>query len=443
MSGIAIFVGAMIAVVMFIIIAGFGLLLYCRGKVVRVLADAVSYFVMKSDRALRLSFHPELIITLTPKIEKVLDALVFSKPEIRGIKCKCGEVVIPKKIGEHSVGDSLSCKCGVNFPYRHPTEIIQEAVKNDGISEEVFKWWLNVKTDRSKFQIWCYRFTRPWKYFGIKGRTVYCYCLYPLEEMMKKIGRREYIIGKFLPKPIDVYAPNMEEWTDDQLKKLQKNELSAKVLESINKSYSFFGKEPYLATMFFPTLTVTQESEFSDRIEGMGNWLKTLFLKMADIRKLAEFDTYKQIADNAIEERRIMAEKLHNLGDVVDRETDAYQALELAFKESKIPFKISTTLESLPSYRPQKEKGSVIFQKVTAKVKNALNPVEVMAWILLVLGAPFSIIAFVGGIFSSVNWAFFLIATMMLILGVVMMYWRYRNEPMKPKSKEEVKSTDE
>ncbi|GAG14569.1 unnamed protein product, partial [marine sediment metagenome] len=256
--------------------------------------------------------------------------------------------------------------------------------------------------------------------------------------MQKKIGRNEYILGKFLSKPIFVSAPSMEEWTDLQLKKFQKNELSSKMLESISKSYSFWGEEPYLATMFFPTLTITQETEFSDRIKGMGHWLQIITLGMKDAAKRAEFDTYKRIADNVIEERRIMEEKLHRLGDVVGRETSAYQELELSFKESKIPFKLSNTIESLPSYRPPQKSTSTVFS-VAAKVKEKarLNPIEVLAWIMIVLGVPLSVIGMVGVAFYTAPFGLALIGSMILLVGVLLMWWLHKNDPKSKLPKKE------
>jgi len=399
------FVGV-IAVIVFIVLVGiFSLALYSKGEVVRFWGRKVSYFTrMKNHRSLRVKIHRELIQTLTPNIEKILDELIFSDAK--------------KKL------------------------------KNDDVPKKLFEWWKKVKANRSKFQIWCYRFNRSWRYGGIRGRLVYCYCLFSMEEMAKKLGLHMFVQGQFLSKPLYVHAPTLEEYISKQLQRpeMQKKRQNPKTLKNLTKSYKFRGKGTYLATIFFPTaLNISEESELSGRIEGLGNWFKIVTLGLRTFAtKLANYETLKYTTDNIIEARRILELQIHDLKDVIGHESEQYQNLETVSKLLKIPVKITSLYEPLPtSVSRRKPEGAATESIKEATQAILTDPLMFFNWIMLIFGTAFSFIGFMLVIGDAKAWPMFLGGVMMLSIGVFLLYLRKRGEPPPTKKSKPFKKAED
>lgn len=436
-----IFLGIVFAIIAFIIFVIAALAIYTRGEVVRVYADVVSYFRMKEDRFLRLRIHKSLIQTLTPDLINIFDELIFSSTD-KKICPVCKKTVVPKQV-DTAGGKRYQCSCNFTAKLKG---FMNFFVKRDDIEEDLFDWWKKAREDPSIFKIWCYRFNRPWRYLGIKGRTVYAYCLFSLEEMIKKRGRHKEIDGLFQESPTFVYDPSVEKWTQRQIAK-SKFKLDDEQLKNIVKSFKFWGEESYIATIFTPTrLSISEKSALKGRLRDFDNrFLSVLLGYRVFGAKLPKFEIYKQAFENMVEAGRLFNLELHTLKDVIGHGSQQYGRLETINKLMRVPVKINPTYEPLPiGFQHPKEKGKTF--AVKKAVKEAVSsPFEFMNMFMILLGTAFSILAFGGSMFNVTNWGIFLIAVMFLFSSVGLLYLRKRNEPVikKPEPKKEVESSNE
>jgi len=394
-----IFIAVVLGIVAFILFMIAALALYSRGKVVRIYADIVSYFRMKETLPMRLRLHKELIETLSSEIKDVFDKIIFKDPKA------------------------------------------EKKVKNSGVDDEMFDWWVKAREDPSSFKIWCYRFTRPWRYLGVKGRTVYAFCIFSLEEMIKKRGRKDTIDGVFQENPIVRHDPSLEKFTQRQIEKSE-FKLDDKQLKNIVKNFKFWGEEPYLATIFTPTsLSISEKSELKQRLTNFNNRFKTVLLGLRVFgTELVEYQTMKYAMDNIIEARRLFEKELHTLKEILGRKSKQYRNLETINKMLTVSVNVNpnTPLPTSGFHPPVKEK--TIFTAAKEKAKAPFSGVEFFNYCMLFFGVVFTFATFVSCLFNATNWGIFLIATLIMITAVGLLNWRKRYEPSpvkKPEKPEE------
>jgi len=411
-----IFIGVIAFFIVFIIFVLLTALLYSKGEVVRIWAKRVSYFHrMKNNRAMRVKIRRELIQALTPDIEKILDKLIFVD--------------------------------------------VKNQKKNPDVPEDLVEYWTNIKADLSKFKIWCYHFKRSWNVerLGVKGRTVYAFCIFAVEEMAKKFGRHTLLQGRFIEEPLLVHAPSLEQYIDKQVQKaeLRGEQLTSVQLKKLRKSYKHNSKETYLATLFVPTtLSDVEENALMGRISDFGNSLKIIMYGLdAFGTKLAKYDILEYTVKRMLKIQRQMELKIHAVKDVVGHKCIELDEMEDINKQLKIPARFSPMHEEFPVIpTPKAEAGPTTqFKK---KLENA-SILDFMFWVItlitIIFGLAFTIfgaVLLVTG--SSSGIPLIAIGVIFNIVFFVSYLWKKRGEqvpqvkPTKPfEPKKEVSESGE
>jgi len=356
-----IFIGVIAFFVVFIIFVLLTALLYSKGEVVRIWAKRVSYFHrMKNNRAMRVKIRRELIQALTPDIEKILDKLIFVD--------------------------------------------VKNQKKNPDVPEDLVEYWTNIKADLSKFKIWCYHFKRSWNVerLGVKGRTVYAFCIFAVEEMAKKFGRHTLLQGRFIEEPLLVHAPSLEQYIDKQVQKaeLRGEQLTSVQLKKLRKSYKHNSKETYLATIFIPTtLSEVAENELMGRLSDFGEMFKLNLLSLKTYAtKLAKFEVYEYAVRNMMEKRRQMELIIYKLKNVAGYKSDSLNELEDVVQQMKVPVSISPKHEPFPVIpQPKAEAGS------TVQIKKKLEDTSLIDFLLLAIIMVGLAITVMGAVMSALN----------------------------------------
>lgn len=412
-----IFIGVIAFFIVFIIFVLLTALLYSRGKVVRIWSKIVPYFPrMKNNRAMRVKIHrSELVKALTPDIEKTLDNLIF-------------------------------------------VDVVNQTKRTD-VPEDLCEYWKSIKKDSSKFRIWCHSFKRTWhvKRLGIKGRTVYAYCLFTIEEMAKQFGRHTLLQGRFTNEPTFVYDPSLEQYIQKQVieAELRGETLTSQQLKNLKKDFKYDKRKTYLATLFVPTtLSDVEENALMERLSNFGNSLKIIMYGLdAFGTKLAKYDILEYTVKRMLKIQRQMELKIHAVKDVVGHKCIELDELEDINKQLKIPARFSPMHEEFPVIPTPKvsEGPTTQFKK---KLENA-SILDFMFWVItlitIIFGLAFTIfgaVLLVTG--SSSGIPLIAIGVIFNIVFFVSYLWKKRGEqvpqvkPTKPfEPKKEVSESGE
>lgn len=419
-----VFVGVFFAVIVVIVFVIFGFALYSRGEVVRVYLDRIPpYFPkIKRTRSMRLKLDKELIQSLTPEIKKILDGLFFTKAKSEN---------------------------------ENKSEKKEELAQNPDVPKELFESWKKLREDPSRFQIWCYRFNRRWgiKHLGVKGRTIYTYCFFSLEEMVKKRGRHKTIDGFFSDDYLLVHAPSLEQYIQKQVEEaeLRGEQITPAQLKNLKKSYKHNSEETYLANLFIPTtLHVTEKTELMDRFSGFTNIFKIAMYALHVLgSEVAKVELLKAATRDMLKVQREMKQGVHTQRDLVGHKTTELGSLEDQLKGLKIPSTFSPKHEAFPVIpTPKAEPGLGIQFKKKVESTSLLDFIFwVMTLIAIIFGMAFTIF---GGVLSVAGRAssgipLVAIGAVFLVVFFVSYLLKKRSEPapsVKPKSVEQPKEVE-
>lgn len=230
-----------------------------------------------------------------------------------------------------------------------------DAKKSDEIPTNLFESWKAIRLHPERYSIWGTFFKRAWKLpDGLKGRWVFLYHLFPLEEMTKRYGRHQLIQGVLLPQPMSVHAPpTKEQWCDLRLKEdLTKGiRPDQKRIKAYMKEWRKLTKEKWLNLFFYPTVTVTSEAQTLERLQGFANFVTIgAYLMRVSGEKLAKFEYLAGFAEHSQKFMEIAQNELHGLADKLGKKDVTLRELDRAIKELGIPVKISPDFAPMPYF---------------------------------------------------------------------------------------------
>jgi hypothetical protein len=344
------FIGAIGVIFIVVVCALIGLAWYSRGEVVRILVSRqIPCFPrLKPSRPLRVRISKFVVQNLSSDVVKIFDETIFDGVD---------EKNKPKLAS--------------------------------GISDELAVAWTKIKSDPSRFTIWCYRFKRAWRTpDGIRGVWVYAFSLFSLEEMAQKYGRHSLLRGVFSYPPLYVHdPPSKDAWVQMRIAEAKAKGAKGITTEMVKKfsdGYRYVGKDRWISLIFHPTmLTVTREAELIDRTNGFGS-LFTVAVHSLKVHatEFAEYLVLKNSADNLREVKRTLEYEIHKLADELGSESAHVRSLEHAIKLLRTPMKVNPDNEPYPSpafvVPIPEDKGAV------SGLKKAINKISVFE--LLVKG---------------------------------------------------------
>jgi len=248
----------------FLIILFFIFIIRHRGEAVRFWVQPVPYFRgIRHNRPIKLKITRGVGRTLDKNLVKTFDRIIFETKE------------------------------------GSPSQVVTEKKAKD-VPEDLFEAWKEIRQHPEKYTIWAFFFMRRWRTpQGLKGRWVYAYSLFSIEEMAKDYLRHRLVQGVFVEKPLGVhYPPTKDEWVLSKIKEdtAKGLKLSKDRVRAYEKEYRRISKEKWLALVFHPTVTAIGQAEVMNRLTGFENLMavtahamNALGTELAKYKALAHF----------------------------------------------------------------------------------------------------------------------------------------------------------
>lgn len=392
-------------VVLGIIIFMFMLLIFIfiriRGEVYRLWVNSVPYFhKIKPNRPLRIKVTRGLALTLTKNLVEIVDKTIYKPVKETNPK---------KKI---------------------------KLEKLPGVPDSLVEMWEKIRENPEKYSIWSFYFTKRWRTpDGNRGRWVFAYCLFSLEEMTKQLGRHKMVQGVFLEKPLSVHVPSTkDEWVQSKLKEDREKGLkpTAEQVKKYEKEYRRILKEKWLNIIFHPTVTVIKESEVMDRVTGFENVMAVTTHVMSELgTKLAKFEVYKYYFLSSQELIRNLQQVAHKVADRLGRESQLSQQLNRTIKELRTPVHISTEGAPWPSVSapppPEKPRGARAFF-------TGINELDLINWLIIGIGLFSTISGIAIYVANPKMIGTLVVGALLLLVGFIMFAWRKRKTVKFPES---------
>jgi len=366
------------------------LVLYSRGEVIRLWTHPIACFPrIKSNRPTRIKVTSHVVQTLSDKLIDIFDEAIY-------------ESVKEKKLRNKS-------------------------------TKELAESWEKIKVNPKNFTIWCLRFKKRWCIAGERGKLVFAFSLFSLEEMTHQYGRNKLIKAILLHPPLKVHHPiPKKEWINMRINEAKANGsvITPELRKKIEKAYRLTPKESWISLIIRPTMLSTiEEAELVEKSVGFGNLFRIAVNAMRETStKLANYEVYEHAVSNMLEVKRRMEKLIHELEDDKGHNARVIQQLRHQMKMITVPMRVSPDMEPFPSSIPRadkEEKGSV--NEVKKQLKK-LDGIEFMLLILILFGVVFTCVG-AGIIMGTGKWELLAIGCLLDISGIGLYMLKKRNDP--------------
>ena len=387
------FIIIVLGIFVFFFILIIALIIYARGEIYRFWTPPVPYFRrVKHNKPMRLKITRGVAQTLNETLVKIIGETIF-QTEQKG----------------------------------NPSQTTEPQIR-EGVPNSLVEMWKKIREHPEKYTIWSFYFTRRWRTpQGDRGRWVFAYCLFSLEEITKRLGRHKLVQGVFLENPLDVHTPpTKEQWvlrriSEDRAKGLKPTRDRVKVYE---KEYRRIVKEKWLNLVFHPTVTVMKEAEVMGRLRGFENLMAITAHAMNVLgTKLAEYEQYKHFALGREEYERQLGKQLHETQDKLGTAMQTIHSLSRGIKETTTPTFISQEHAPLPTtpfpQPPYAEKPSRV-----KKLFGGLSEVDILNWALIAVGLFATVFGYGAYYQNPKMWGGLAFGALMFLGGVLVLIWR-------------------